>query len=138
MSFASSTCLTSLSCTFPVKQTSGETFLSTLLQWLTFIFLSPCPQRAMLSFVDVVLLLFLSAFAVTRLWKRLTSHGGSATDLNKPLIKNDRSVFLTTIRFKLTLTAAVVLTILYTVACVFAFRSSSKVAWKEVDEVFWP
>ncbi|RDX70213.1 ABC transporter C family member 4, partial [Mucuna pruriens] len=136
MSLASSTWLTSLSCEFPLtaNTNSGDTFL---LQWLRFIFLSPCAQRAMLSLVDVALLLFLFVFAVTRLWKRLTSHGSPTTDLNKSLIRNNRSIFLTTTRFKLTLTALVVLTIIYTVACVFAFRSSSKVAWKEVDEVFW-
>ncbi|TKY61783.1 ABC transporter C family member 4 [Spatholobus suberectus] len=137
MSFASSTWITSLSCASPVKQTSGDTLISTLLQWLRFIFLSPCPQRAILSFVDVLLLLFLFVFAVTKLWKRFNSHGGSSADLNKPLIRNNRSIFLTTMRFKLTLTAAVVLTILYTVACVLTFSSASKVPWKQVDEVFW-
>ncbi|XP_020231729.1 ABC transporter C family member 4 [Cajanus cajan] len=131
MSFAS------FSCAFPEKQTSGDKFLSTLLQWLGFIFLSPCPQRAMLTFVDVVLLLFLSVFSATKLWKRFTSDGGSHIDLNKPLIRNNRSIFSTTIQFKLTLSVTVVLTILYTVACVFAFRSSSKGPWKQVDEVCW-
>ncbi|KAL2345413.1 hypothetical protein Fmac_006698 [Flemingia macrophylla] len=124
MSFAS------FSCAFPQIQTSGDTFLSTLLQWLGFIFLSPCPQRAILSFVDVLLLLFLFVFAVTKLWKRFTSNDASHTELNKPLIRNNPSIFSTTIRFKLTLAAALVLTILYTVACVFAFRSFT-------SEVFW-
>nr|KYP51014.1 ABC transporter C family member 14 [Cajanus cajan] len=129
---------TSLSCAFPEKQNSGDTFLSTLLQWLGFIFLSPCPQRAILSFVDVVLLLFLLVFAVTKLWKRFTSNDASHTQLHRPLIRKSPPIFSTTIRFKLTLTAAVVLTVLYTVACVFAFRtSSSEVQWKQVDEVFW-
>nr|KYP51015.1 ABC transporter C family member 4 [Cajanus cajan] len=91
----------------------------------------------MLTFVDVVLLLFLSVFSATKLWKRFTSDGGSHIDLNKPLIRNNRSIFSTTIQFKLTLSVTVVLTILYTVACVFAFRSSSKGPWKQVDEVCW-
>ncbi|QHO56931.1 ABC transporter C family member [Arachis hypogaea] len=44
--------ITSLSCASP---TSGDT----LPQWLRFIVLSPCPQRAMLSTIDVLFLLIL-------------------------------------------------------------------------------
>ncbi|KAG5084111.1 hypothetical protein JHK84_054149 [Glycine max] len=128
---SSSTWLTSLSCAFPEKQTSGYTFVSTLLQWFEFIFLSPCPQRAILSFIDVVLLFFLFVFAVTKFWKR-------STNLNEPLIRNNNniSIFLTT-WFKLTLTVAILLTLVYTVASVLAFSSSSEVPWNQVDEVFW-
>ncbi|CAJ1877872.1 unnamed protein product [Sphenostylis stenocarpa] len=133
MSLAFST----LPCAFPVKQTSGDTFISTMLQWLRYIFLTPCPQRAIMSFVDVVLLLFLFVFTATKLWKKSSFNGGSSTDLNKPLIGNNRFVFLTTMRFKLTITAVVVLTILYTVASVLAFSSSSMGLSKQVDEVFW-
>ncbi|ESW35099.1 hypothetical protein PHAVU_001G206700 [Phaseolus vulgaris] len=133
MSLASST----LSCAFPVKQTSGETFISTMLQWIRYIFLTPCPQRAILSFVDVVLLVFLFVFAATKLWKRSTFNGGSTTDLSKPLIGNVISVFHTTMRFKLTITGVVLLTVLYTVASVLTFSSPTMAPWKQVDEVFW-
>jgi len=111
-------------------------FISAMLQWLKFFFLSPCSQRAMLSFLDVLLLLFFFVFTVTKLWKRLTSHGAFATHLNEPLVRNTRAIFLT-ILFKLTLTAEIVLTILYTVASVLTFTSSSKVPWNQVDDVFW-
>jgi len=133
MSLSSST----FSCAFPVKQTSGDTFISTMLQWLRYIFLTPCPQRAILSFVDVVLLVFLFVFAATKLWKRSTFNGASTTDLRKPFIRNTRSVFATTMRFKLTITIVVALTILYVVASVLAFCTSSMAPWKQVDEVFW-
>ncbi|KAL9332260.1 hypothetical protein ACSQ67_001870 [Phaseolus vulgaris] len=133
MSLASST----LSCAFPVKQTSGDTFISTMLQWIRYIFLTPCPQRAILSFVDVVLLVFLFVFAATKLWKRSTFNGGSTTDLSKPLIGNVISVFHTTMRFKLTITGVVLLTVLYTVASVLTFSSPTMAPWKQVDEVFW-
>ncbi|WVZ04627.1 hypothetical protein V8G54_017973 [Vigna mungo] len=133
MSLASST----LSCAFPVKQTSEDTFVSTMLQWLRYIFLTPCPQRAILSFVDVVLLLFLFVFAATKLWKRSTFNGGSTTDLSRPFIRKNRPVYSITVRFKLTITVVVVLTILYTVASVLTFSSTSMAPWKQVDEVFW-
>ncbi|XP_027350771.1 ABC transporter C family member 4-like isoform X1 [Abrus precatorius] len=121
----------SLSCASPVKQNS------TLFQWLRFIFLSPCPQRVLLSAVDTLLLLFLFVFAVTKLRKRFTSHGRSNNDLNKPFIRNNISTFRTTLWFKLTLTVTVVLAVVYTVACVLVFSSSTNVPWKQVDEAFW-
>lgn len=40
-------------------------------------------------------------------------------------------------QFKLTLIAEVVFTILYIVAYVLLFSSSSEVSWKQVDEVLW-
>ncbi|XP_027350768.1 ABC transporter C family member 14-like isoform X1 [Abrus precatorius] len=122
---------TSLSCASPVKQNS------TLFQWLRFIFLSPCPQRVLLSAVDTLLLLFLFVFAVTKLCKRFTSHGRSNNDLNKPFIRNNISTFRTTLWFKLTLTVTVVLAVVYTIACVLVFSSSTNVPWKQVDEAFW-
>ncbi|XP_061365513.1 ABC transporter C family member 4-like [Gastrolobium bilobum] len=137
MSSESASWITSLSCTSPVKQISGDTFISTLPQWLRFIFLSPCPQRALLSTVDVLLLLIFFVFAVTKLFKRFTTNGGSHNDLNKPLIRNNRSSYLTTIWFKLTLTATVVLAILYTVASILVFSSCPKMPWMQVDGVFW-
>ncbi|KAK7337441.1 hypothetical protein VNO77_18016 [Canavalia gladiata] len=134
---ASSTWIASLSCASPVKENSTVTFTSTLFQWLKFVFLSPCPQRALLSTVDILLLLFLSVFALTKLYKRFTSYGNSSTDLNKPLVRNNTPLFVTTALFKLTLTATVILAILYTVACVLVFTSSTTVLWKQVDGIFW-
>ncbi|KAK7259335.1 hypothetical protein RIF29_24939 [Crotalaria pallida] len=135
--------ITIFSCSAPfVKQTSGDSFISTLPQWLRFIFLSPCPQRALLSVFDAILLLTLFVIAVIKLYSKFTSksNGGITTNvLNKTLIRNnDKSSFVrTSIWFKLTLTATVVLTILYLVACVLVFTTSAKVAWNQIDGVFW-
>ncbi|XP_057718016.1 ABC transporter C family member 4 [Arachis stenosperma] len=124
--------ITSLSCASP---TSGDT----LPQWLRFIFLSPCPQRAMLSAIDVLLLLILFVFAVIKLYSRFTSNGSSSTNgLNKPLIRNNNRPFVSvTIWFKLTLAATSVLALLYTIACVLVFTSSTEIPWKQVDGMFW-
>lgn len=130
--------ITSLSCSSPVKQASGATFLSTLPPWLRFIFLSPCPQRALSSAVDVVLLLVLFALAFKKLCSRFTSNGGGhASELNKPLIRHNRASVRTTTWFKLTLIVTVVLAVLYTVACVFVFVRVTQVPWKLVDGLFW-
>ncbi|MED6173013.1 Multidrug resistance-associated protein 4 [Stylosanthes scabra] len=121
--------ITSLSC---ASQASGET----LPQWLRFIFLSPCPQRAMLSAIDVILLLILFVFAVIKLYSRFTS---STNELNKPLIidNNTPSFVTVTVWFKLTLIVTSVLALLYTIACVLVFTSSTEIPWKQVDGMFW-
>lgn len=139
MSSVNVTWMTSLSCISPVKQTSGETFISTLPQWLRFIFLSPCPQRALFSAVNVLLLFIFFTFGLTKLYTKFTtSNGGSPTELNKPLIGYNRSCVKTSVWFKLTLTATAVLAILYSVSCVLVFSSSNiESQWKLVDGTFW-
>ncbi|KAL5747319.1 hypothetical protein ACOSP7_024318 [Xanthoceras sorbifolium] len=61
---SSASWITSLSCSSSVIQSSADTSVPLIFQWLRFIFLSPCPQRALLSFVDVVFLLTLIVLAV--------------------------------------------------------------------------
>ncbi|TKY52529.1 ABC transporter C family member 4 [Spatholobus suberectus] len=129
MSSAASAWITSLSC--------SPNATPNLPQWLRFIFLSPCPQRVLLSAVDILLLLTLFVFAVVKLCSRFTSNGNPNSELDKPLIGNNRVSDRTTTWFKLTLTATAVWTILYTVACILVFTSSTKEPWKQVDGFFW-
>ncbi|KAK7356408.1 hypothetical protein VNO80_15679 [Phaseolus coccineus] len=129
MSFTASTWLTSLSCSFNATPN--------LPHWLRFIFLSPCSQRVLLSAVDVLLLLTLFVFALVKLYSRFTSNGNANSQLDKPLIRHNRVSVRTTVWFKLTLTATAVLTILYTVACILVFVSSTKEPWKQTDGLFW-
>ncbi|KAF7804848.1 ABC transporter C family member 4 [Senna tora] len=128
----------SISCSSPVKQASGDTFLSTLLQWLRFVFLSPCPQRALFSAVEVSLLLVFLVLALKKLYSRFASNGDAPTsEINKPLITHNRAFVVTTAWFKLTLTVTLLLAILYTVACVAVFVRSTQVPWKLLDGIFW-
>lgn len=77
-------------------------------------------------------------FALIKLYSRFTSNRSTPnSELNKPLIGNTRASGRTTLWFKLTLTATVVLTIMYTVACILVFTSSTQVSWKQVDGLFW-
>lgn len=134
-SSSDTTWITSFSCSSP---SGGVT--STLPQWLKFVFLSPCPQRAILSAVDLLLLFTFFVFAAVKLYSRFTSNGARTfnSEFNKPLIRNNnRALTRTTIWFKLTVTVTVVLTILYTVACVLAFISSIEVQWKPINGLFW-
>ncbi|KAI4301402.1 hypothetical protein L6164_034685 [Bauhinia variegata] len=134
---SSATWISSLSCSLPATGTSRDTVVSTLSQWLRFVFLTPCPQRALLSAVDILFLLILFVFALKKLYCRFTSNVGPTTELNKPLIRNNRAYVRTSIWFKLTLTVTGVLAILYTVTCVLLLTGATKVPWKLVDGLFW-
>lgn len=137
MSSLDSTWITSLSC----SPSSGDAVAAYALpQWLRFIFLSPCPQRALLSAVDVLLLFTLLVFAITKLYSRFTSSNRThSEEINKPLISNTRALNTrTTLWFKLTLIATIVLTVLYTVGCILVFSSSNvESPWKQLDGLFW-
>ncbi|KAL1369219.1 hypothetical protein HN51_023337 [Arachis hypogaea] len=144
----SSAWITSLSCS------SASSSLSSPPQWLRFVFLSPCPQRALFSAVDVLLLFTFSVFAIIKLYQRFFSNGNNNNssnitsnghnnhhnnELNKPLIRNNRSFTkITTLWFKLTLIATSVLAALFIVASILVFSSSIiQAPWKVLDGVFW-
>ncbi|OMO71780.1 hypothetical protein CCACVL1_18073 [Corchorus capsularis] len=136
---SSSAWITSVSCSSSVIDSSGETSISVVFQWLGFIFLSPCPQRALFSAVDLLFLFTLLCFAVYKLYSSSNSHGNP--DINKPLIRVNRSrrptTTTTTVWFKLSLIATLVLAFCYTIICVLSFTRSSQEPWKKFDGIFW-
>ncbi|CAN6693746.1 unnamed protein product [Malus baccata var. baccata] len=135
---SSGTWITSFSCSPSVVQSSEDTAVTPIFQWLRFIFLSPCPQRALLSTVDLLFLLSLLAFSIHKLYSRfISADGGRNSDLNKPLIRNNRAHLRTTLLFKASLMVSSLLTICYAVVCILAFTRSTELPWKLVDGVFW-
>ncbi|KAJ0807003.1 putative ABC-type xenobiotic transporter [Helianthus annuus] len=88
------------------ENASGASFV---LQWLTFIFLSPCPQRALLSAIDVIFLLTLLVFAIQKLSSRFGSRNNG---VEEPLIAK-RS------------------------ASVIAFTRETEKQWKLIDGICW-
>ncbi|KAG8663516.1 hypothetical protein MANES_01G217900v8 [Manihot esculenta] len=134
---SSSPWITSLSCSSSVIQSSGEASLPLIFQWLRFIFLSPCPQRALLSSVDILFLLVLLVFLCQKLFSRFTFSGHSSSDIDKPLIGNNRVHIMTTIWFKLSLIATALLAFGYTVICILALSGSTQFPWKLVAGLFW-
>ncbi|OMO63828.1 hypothetical protein CCACVL1_22250 [Corchorus capsularis] len=135
---SSSAWITSVSCSSSVIDSSGETSISVVFQWLRFIFLSPCPQRALFSAVDLLFLFTLLCFAVSKFYSRLSSSNSHENpDINKPLIKVNRSRPTTTVWFKLSLIVTVVLAFCYTIICILAFTRSSQEPWKKFDGIFW-
>ncbi|KAG7967308.1 hypothetical protein I3843_08G093700 [Carya illinoinensis] len=131
---SSASWITSISCSSPVIQSST---LVSIFQWLRFISLSPCPQRTLLSSVDVAFLLTLLVFAILKLYLKFTSNVSPSFDLRKPLIRNNKTNLRTTLWFKLCLTVSVLLTFCYTVSCILAFSRIKQLPWKLIDGLFW-
>ncbi|XP_052199207.1 ABC transporter C family member 14 [Diospyros lotus] len=134
---SSASWFTSFSCSSSVIQSSEAAAISPIFQWLRFIFLSPCPQRALLSSVDILFLLALFILLIQKLYSRFASGGHPNPDANKPLLRNQRTVLRSTLWFKLSLTATVLLAIVYTVLCILAFVRRSQLQEKLVDGLFW-
>ncbi|CAK9310098.1 unnamed protein product [Citrullus colocynthis] len=132
---ASVSWLTSLSCT--AVQSSKGTYPSTTSQWLQFTFLSPCPQRAILSLVDLLFLLLVLLFAAQKLYSKFTSKGRFDSDLNELLIEKSRACLETTIWFKLSLVLSVLFALICTVFCILAFTMSKQSQWKLTNGSFW-
>lgn len=121
--------LTSFSCSNSAIQLSD----SVVVQWLRFIFLSPCPQRALLSSIDVILLLVLIVFASRKLYSKFVSNRNNpASEISKPLITKNKQILKTDIWFKLCLIVTILLALCYTVLCIFTFSKSNA-----LDGSFW-
>ncbi|KAL5097983.1 hypothetical protein RYX36_002310 [Vicia faba] len=129
---SSSSWLTSPSCTlFPIDSSSSTPNL--ILQWLTFLFLSPCPQRLVLSALDFLFLLSLLALAAHKLY----STSNSTSSITKPLLQEKDSDYRITFWFKLPLLVTTLLAITYTVLGVLAFTQTNNVtSWKQIEALF--
>ncbi|KAJ4750017.1 ABC transporter C family member 4 [Rhynchospora pubera] len=104
--------LTSFSCN------PSQNSIHSLSQWLGFIFLSPCPQRLLISVVDVVFILAL--LVIFSLKKLLPSHARGNTEAEKPLLRRPTNNGLTraTLPFYLALLVSSFLTIFFLVLVV--------------------
>ncbi|KAG9443772.1 hypothetical protein H6P81_015112 [Aristolochia fimbriata] len=137
---SSATWLASLSCSSSSNAwPDGDSpTLSLLLQWMRFIFLSPCPQRALFSAVDLLLILVFAVFSLQKLWSRLRGRRDltSSSDIKEPLIRSNKIEVRTSICFKLALSSTSFLGIAYTVLCILAFTRSTQKQWKLTESLF--
>uniref|UniRef100_A0A7N0ZSL8 ABC-type xenobiotic transporter n=1 Tax=Kalanchoe fedtschenkoi TaxID=63787 RepID=A0A7N0ZSL8_KALFE len=123
--------LTDLSCSPSSLHSSSS---STVLQWLGFIFLSPCPQRIILSSIDICLLLLFILFALHKLYTRLTS----TQNQPNPRPATNGARIRTNLCFRLTLSSSILLGLVYIVLCFLSFAESSASSWwKLADGLFW-
>ncbi|XP_043697067.1 ABC transporter C family member 14-like [Telopea speciosissima] len=125
---ANASWITSLTCASSAIQSPAE--------WLRFIFLSPCPQRKLVSVVDLLFLLILFAFAVQKLCSRVRSRRHSDSSVDIPLLERKRNHLRTNVWFKLSLILTVLLAITYTVLCIFVLVRNTESSWKTPEAVF--
>ncbi|GAU33770.1 hypothetical protein TSUD_393320 [Trifolium subterraneum] len=133
MSSFSSSWLTSPSCNLIDSSSSTPNLI---LQWLTFLFLSPCPQRVLISALDSLVLLSLLAFAAYKLYSRLNSRGNSSSSITKPLLQEKDSDYRITFWFKLPLLVTILLALTYTVLGILAFTQTKVASWKQIESLF--
>lgn len=129
--------ITSVSCSSSDVIISNDQSVSPVFQWLRFIFLSPCPQRALLSSVDILLLFVFLVFAVQKLYSRYTSSKHANSEFNRPLITNNRPVVKANLWFMLSIAVTILLVLSFTVLCVVAFYRNTQYSWKLIDGYFW-
>ncbi|KAK7329441.1 hypothetical protein VNO77_23610 [Canavalia gladiata] len=127
--------LTSPSCS-SLAMDSSSSSPQLIVQWLRFIFLSPCPQRVLLSAVDLVFLLSLLAFAAYKLYSRFTSNANSTSTITKPLLQDKDSDYRVTLWFKLPLLVTTLLAVAYTVLGILAFTQTNFVSWTVIEALF--
>ncbi|KAK3010474.1 hypothetical protein RJ639_012693 [Escallonia herrerae] len=130
---SSASWLTSLECSTSLDSSS---FLSLVAQWLSFILLSPCPQRLLFSSIDLLFVFSITVFAAQKLYFRFISEANSSSSVNKPLLGNDKSQLRVGLWFKLSLYLTAILAIIYTALCVLAFTRGIKSSWELIDVVF--
>ncbi|KAM7485084.1 hypothetical protein LguiA_001093 [Lonicera macranthoides] len=134
---SSASWLTTLECSVSMIHSSdSSSSLSVAIQWLSFIFLSPCPQRVIFSAIDLLFLLTLLMFAVQKLSSKFTSKGNSTPSINKPLLGTESSQFRVSFWFNLSLILSSLLALIYTVLCVLAFTQGIELPWKLIEALF--
>ncbi|PWA42525.1 ABC transporter Tap-like, P-loop containing nucleoside triphosphate hydrolase [Artemisia annua] len=104
---------------------------------ISFILLSPCPQKLLLASIDIVFLLAVFVFAVRKLYSRSTSSNDHDSDANEPLVTKTTGFVQTSLWFKLSLTVSVTLAILATVLSVLGFIKNTETSWKLIDGICW-
>ncbi|CAH9079160.1 unnamed protein product [Cuscuta europaea] len=136
MSSSASSWITSVSCAAPGE----DLFVLPAIKWLRFIFLSPCPQRALLSAIDILFLFALLFFALQKLYSQFRcNRRESPNGVDKrPLIHSHTpQVVNTDIWFKLSISLSAILAVFSLVLSILTFCRSVSPPWNIIDGFFW-
>lgn len=128
--------LTSLDCSVSSIHypSDNSSFVFVAISWLKFIFLSPCPQRILLSSLDLLFLFLLFILGVKKLCSRfIKNHENS---LDKPLLGDERPQLRVTFWFYGSLLVTALLSITYTVLCILAFVKGVQSGWEIAEASF--
>ncbi|KAL3517448.1 hypothetical protein ACH5RR_020037 [Cinchona calisaya] len=134
---SSATWITSLSCSASVVQSSDDASVPVFVQWLRFIFLSPCPQRVLSFSIGILLLIVVLVFAAQKFWPRFSTSSHSSSDVNKPLIARNTLPLTANLWYKSTLTVTILLALPSFILCILSFSGSNQGSWRVIDGLFW-
>ncbi|VFQ65154.1 unnamed protein product [Cuscuta campestris] len=112
----------------------SSSFLTLSIQWLRFIFLSPCPQRLLFSAVDLVFLLTLVMLAIQKLCKRFIFRRRNKRSYENG-VERPHS-FRANFWFYLSLVVTSLLALTYTNLCIFTFLRGVKSKWDIIEAMF--
>ncbi|CAH9080172.1 unnamed protein product [Cuscuta europaea] len=133
-SSASSPWLSSLECSSSAIVTSDHSsLLSVVIQWLRFIFLSPCPQRLLFSAIDLIFLLSVLVLAIQKLCIRFIRRK------NKRSYENGSErlhYYKATLLFYLSLIVTSLLALAYSNLCIFTFIKGLNSKWDFIEALF--
>ncbi|PWA98523.1 ABC transporter Tap-like, P-loop containing nucleoside triphosphate hydrolase [Artemisia annua] len=104
---------------------------------ISFILLSPRPQKLILASIDIVFLFAVFIFTVRKLYSRRTPSNDGDSDANEPLVTKTTCFVKTSLWFKLSVTVSVTLAILATVLSVLGFMKNTETSWKLIDGICW-
>ncbi|KAI3749246.1 hypothetical protein L2E82_19853 [Cichorium intybus] len=129
--------ITSLSCSSSSAMATNTSHNSSMLQWLQFILLSPCPQRLFLASIDTLFLFTLFVFSLQKLYSRFTSHNNSNSAINEPLVAKNTVSVKTSLRFRLSLLVSAILAALAIVSSILGFTQNTQTPWEVIDGSSW-
>ncbi|XP_015081243.1 ABC transporter C family member 14-like, partial [Solanum pennellii] len=126
--------LTSLDCSVSsIQSLDNSSFSSLVLTWFKFIFLSPCPQRILLSSIDLFFLFVLLLLGVKKLYSRFNKNENS---LDKPLLGDERPKYRVSFWFYGSLFVVAVLAVSYSVLSILAFTKGVQSGWEMAEACF--
>ncbi|KAL7585144.1 hypothetical protein Lser_V15G41587 [Lactuca serriola] len=134
---SASSWITSLSCssTSAMPAENDTSHSSSILSWLQFILLSPCPQRLLLASINTLFLFTLFVFALQKLYSRFTSHDNS---INEPLIAKNTVSVKTSLWFKLSQLVSGIVAVLAIISSILGFtQDAQKTPWRVINGSCW-
>ncbi|KAI3506643.1 hypothetical protein L1887_21203 [Cichorium endivia] len=129
--------ITSLSCSSSSVMSTNTSHNSSILQWLQFILLSPCPQRLLLASINTLFLFSLFVFSFQKLCSRCTSHNNSNSAISEPLVAKNTVSVQTSLRFKISLLVSAILAALAIVSSILGFTQNTQTPWEVIDGSSW-
>ncbi|KAK9726300.1 hypothetical protein RND81_05G204600 [Saponaria officinalis] len=123
--------MTSLSCSNTIVTDSP------IISWLEFIFLYPCPQRALLSSVDLVFLLVLLGIFIQQFISKFVFKNDRDSSPRKNVVPNSRAQLESNVWYKLSLIVSGLLGIGHLVSAILTVTGKNvELPWKMVNESF--